>query len=151
VRAALVSLAGTNHIASLPVAMSPAQQIVLGRLNVAALDVPDSAELVLAVIDRRTNQVTRTMYSTDSRLGSGWDGTMNKVADRYPWLSSFRDGPGGIVNQTAVEWRAGKPRDVTFYAVLDGDEPPVSSLSDVRVVLVLTGPDGQVWGAERLS
>ena len=101
------------------------------------------------VIDKRQNRLAPELYNAD---GGGWNGFMSGLADRYDWLSATADietdggfrSPGSEVNT---------PADVTEPITFVGRFPDTAGLSaaDLMVVLVLSGPDNQIYWATRIS
>lgn len=101
------------------------------------------------VIDKRRNQVASWLSGTD---GGGWSSRLSELAGRYPWLSATApvvSDTGYSFRGSAVSAAADAPGPMTFVGSLP--DPAALSLSDLLVVLVLTGPDQQTYWATRVS
>ncbi|WP_326551789.1 hypothetical protein [Micromonospora sp. NBC_01813] len=142
-------------------------QIFLGQV---AWTPPPQAEpgamLIIAVVDTRTRTLPGFIATTSNRpdqVGTGSDGVLNAVEERYPWLQGVgaREVHGGsytsgsVVIVTSVD-----AAPVTYSFVLYPARPETSpefavasapaAVDDLMVALISIGPDRQIYWAERL-
>jgi hypothetical protein len=125
----------------------PGQRQFVGRVTYtrpAGTDHDDTYHVV--VIDKRQNRVAHQMFGLDS--GGGWSSTMSSLADRYDWLSATAPtvtDEGFSFPGSEVSGAADSPGPIAFVGSFsDADD---LSPSDLLVVLVLTGPDEQIYWA----
>lgn len=100
-------------------------------------------------VDKRRNQVVEQLYDAD---GSGWGSLQSSLAARYPWLSATAP----TVTDAGVSYRGAsvsRPADAPGPLTFTGSIPDAaeSSPADLMVVLVLVGPDRQIYWANRVS
>jgi hypothetical protein len=126
----------------------PDDQQFIGRVDYArpAQASADDTYHVI-VIDKRQNRVAPLLFGTD---GGGWSGYLSQLPRRYPWLSAMAPNintngfPGSAVTATA-----NAPGPLTFV----GAFPNAVGLSpsDIMIVIVFAGPDGQTYWATRVT
>ena len=142
-------------------------QLVLGRVSWRPpAKAWDAASFWIVVLDKRTNLKPTVFGVTSPRqddVGAGSGGTLQRAADRYPWLH----GAGGRhVNGSwsdagsAIYVSAADATPLTFVAVFPYVEKPLPpeqavvtapiATPDLLVALVSVGPDEQVYWAQRL-
>lgn len=116
-------------------------QQFLGRVDYTG---PASAEgtYQVLVIDKQQNRVAGYLSTVD---GGGWSSQLETLAARYPWLSATA--PRVTEAGSAVSRDAGEPGPLTFAGTFAGD----TLVADPLVVLVLSGPEGQIYWAKRVS
>ncbi|WFE30382.1 hypothetical protein O7623_14860 [Solwaraspora sp. WMMD791] len=142
-------------------------QVFLGQVVwTPPLQAKPGAMLIIAVIDKRTRTLPGFISATSNRpdeVGTGSDGVLNAVEERYPWLQGVGDREsnggfytsGNVVTVTAVD-----ATPVTYSFVLHParpDNPPEfavasapAAVDDLMVALVSIGPDRQIYWAARL-
>ncbi|MFY1698076.1 hypothetical protein [Solwaraspora sp. WMMA2101] len=149
------------------VAPSDGDQVFLGE--VAWTPPPQAkpdAMLIIAVVDKRSRTLPGFIATTSNRpdqVGSGSDGVLNAVEERYPWLQGVgaREVDGGfytsgnVVTVTSVD-----ATPVTYSFVLHPAHPDnpaefavasaPAAVDDLMVALISIGPDRQIYWAERL-
>jgi hypothetical protein len=102
----------------------------------------------LVVIDKRSNTVAPSLYRPDGR---GSDGVLGHVPARYPWLSALASIPvnGGWTDPgTALIVPSGSPGPIGFTGSFTGTG---LTPDDLMVALIFTGPDRQIYWADRVS
>ncbi len=128
----------------------PDHQQFIGRVDLTTpAGVDADATYLVMVIDKRRDRVAPQLYGAD---GGGWSGSYSDLARRYSWLSATAPastGTGYSDPGSAVSKAADSPGPVTFVGSFS--EAGGISASDLMVVLVLEGPDGQVYWATRVS
>lgn len=101
------------------------------------------------VIDKRQNRLAPELYNAD---GGGWNGFMSELAGRYDWLSATADirADGGFRSPGS---EVSTPADVRGPITFVGRFPDTAGMSaaDLMVVLVLSGPDNQIYWASRVA
>jgi hypothetical protein len=128
----------------------PEQQQFIGRVDHAVLAGadPDDTYCVF-IIDKRQDRVAPLLYNA---VGGFWGSSLSELARRYTWLSATAPtitAAGYSYQGSAVSKPANSPGPITFV----GSFPDASGMSpsDLMVVLVLTGPDEQIYWATRVS
>jgi hypothetical protein len=140
-----------------PVGDSP-KQVLLGQLSLRTPpNAPADGQYVFALIDKDVHEPLPDLYAVGPRPGSnvgqGWDGRYQKIAQRYPDLSAFKDLPGPNGNGwrdpgMAVSFTPRTPGPVTFTAVLPFDALPVTDVANrFTAVLALFGPNETLYWA----
>lgn len=121
--------------------------------------------LRIVVVDKRS-RLTPGWFALKSdrqdEVGSGWDGSLDAATERYSWLHGFDsrqpDGSRGGAATFITSSLDASP--VTFQTVLRPARPGTSpgltvatapgEVTDLMIVLISVGPDGQVHWAQRL-
>lgn len=127
----------------------PGRRQFIGRVDHTAPAGAAGSTYHVLVIGKPLNQVARHLYGTD---GGGWDARLSGLAARYPWLSAAAPtvtDAGYSSAGSAVSRAADEPGPLTFVGSLP--DMAARSPADLMVVLVLTGPDDQVYWATRVS
>jgi hypothetical protein len=128
----------------------PGYQQFIGRVDLATPAGTDAdITYLVMVIDKLRDRVSPQLYGTD---GGGWSSSYSDLAKQYPWLSATAPAisDAGHSNPgSAVSKAASSPGPVTFVGSFA--EAGGVSASDLMVVLVCKGPDGQVYWATRVS
>ncbi|GAA1809401.1 hypothetical protein GCM10009682_33860 [Luedemannella flava] len=134
-------------------AVEPGRQLIVGQVTWTVPDgASDDGQLAVLVIHKPTNAVAPTLFGAGARVGQGWDGRLDAVGHEYDWLSAVRGGQAETALTApgdAILAPADAPGPVTFVAQF---RPEITQLTadDVLVALVLIGPRGQLYWAERL-
>lgn len=128
----------------------PEQQQFIGRVDHAMPAGADADDTYCVfVIDKRKDRVAPMLYDA---AGGFWGSSLSELARRYTWLSAtaptFTDAGYSYLG-SAVSKPADAPGPITFV----GSFPSGSGMSpsDLMVVLVLTGADGQIYWATRVA
>ncbi len=120
-------------------------QMLIGRLTLrrpAAATAKDTYYVVL--IDRGRGRDVKGIFTVD---GNGWDGRLDVLPDRYPWLFALRPedrGDGFEISPSAVIVAADQT-SATFAAVIP-DRSGITA-NDLLMAIILMGPDGQIYWA----
>jgi hypothetical protein len=120
-------------------------QTLIGRLTLrrpAAASAEDTYYVVL--IDRGRNCDVNGIFTVD---GNGWDGRLDVLPDRYPWLFALRpedQGDGFEISPSAIVVAADQT-SATFAAVIP-DGAGITT-NDLLMAIILMGPDGQIYWA----
>lgn len=146
----------------------PGDQLVLGR--VSWRQPPHGlagGHLTILLIDKRTDLMPSVFSVASARQAAvavGADGTLDTIADRYPWLRgahSRYDGNGWYTPGHVVYVTEAEASPVTLVALF----PPVTNqmpapprvatapvaVSDLLLAMAFVGPDNQVYWAQRLT
>lgn len=146
----------------------PDDQLVLGR--VSWRPPPHGlagGHLTILLIDKRTDLMPPVISVASSRaeaVAAGSDGTLDTIANRFPWLSGARsrhDGsgwytPGHVVYVTEAE--ASPVTLVALFPAMSEGMPvpprfataPVA-VADLLLAMAFVGRDGQIYWAQRLA
>ncbi|MFV2110547.1 hypothetical protein [Micromonospora sp. LOL_015] len=146
---------------------SDGAQVFLGQVRwTPPPQAKPGAMLIIAVLDKRTRTlpgIISTRLNRPDQVGSGSDGVLDAVEQRYPWLQGVgaREVNGGfhssgsVVVVTSVD-----ATPVTYSFVLHPAHPETppefaiasapAAVEDLMVALVSVGPDRQIYWAERL-
>ena len=143
-------------------------QLVLGRVSWRTPPQPQKGgSFLVTVLDKRTHLKAGILTVTSPRphdVGLGSQGDLQRAADRYPVASGDRRPRGGrhVAGAGRIGVRVYGGRDtphVRRHLPAAHADPPrpwqgvptaAVALSDLLVVLVNVGPDGQIYWAERL-
>ncbi|BCJ72414.1 hypothetical protein CS0771_19580 [Catellatospora sp. IY07-71] len=122
------------------------QQPFLGRVEVTAPSgAPRDSWYYVVVIDTRTD----TAVQIWAENGAGWNGFLDRLPDRYPWLSAVRSRPSAHVlghgDVLSVDGRPGAPGPILFHGTVA--DPSRLKRSDLLVALIFTGPEQQIYWA----
>jgi len=135
-------------------------QELVGQL---AFDVPVHApatgEYALFIIDKRSNQVTPSLFGIGppgSNVGQGWDSLYNPLASRYRWLAptamiNASDGTGWHAPGMAIEFPPDTGGPVTFVGTLNSALPITDPASQLTIGLAFFGSNGTLYWAEQLA
>jgi len=124
-----------------------------------------NSTLRIVILDKRSHLTPGFIALKSERqdeVGSGWDGSLDAATERYSWLHGFDtrqpDGSYGGASTFITSSLDASP--VTFQTVLrparPGTPPSLAvatapaEISDLMIVLISVGPDGQVYWAHRL-
>jgi hypothetical protein len=151
---------------SIAVISEDGDQIFLGRV---AWTVPPrttaGSTLRIVLLDKRshlTPGVIAVKSDRQDEVSTGWDGSLDTAAERYPWLNGFDtrqpDGSYGGASTFITSSLDASP--VTFQTVLhparlqtalsSAVATAPAAVSDFMIVLISVGSDGQVYWAHRL-
>jgi hypothetical protein len=126
----------------------PDTQEFIGRVDhVVPAGAGGGGTLHVLVVDKGQNLVAPELYDAE---GGGWNGFMSSLADRYSWLSATAADltSGGYISRGAEVTRAANSPDPISFI---GRFPGTVEMSDLMIVLVLSGPDNQIYWATRVS
>lgn len=145
----------------------PGDQLVLGQ--VSWRPPPQrlaGGHLTILLIDKRTDLMPAFISVASSRqaaVGTGSDGTLDVIADRYPWLRAAKsryDGSGRYTSGHVVYVTDAEASPLTLVALFPAAnenvpvQPPVATapvaLSDLLLAMAFVGPDRQIYWAQRL-
>ena len=120
-------------------------QMLIGRLTLrrpAAATAKDSYYVVL--IDRGRGRDVKGIFTVD---GNGWDGRLDVLPDRYPWLFALRPedrGDGFEISPSAIIVAADQTSATVVALIPDGTG---ITADDLLIAMVLVGPDDQIYWA----
>ena len=148
------------------VATRTGDQIFLGRVTWTRPPHPQKdGALWIVLLDKRTHRlpgVISVTSGTSGNVGTGSDPALNIAQKRYPWLQGAGDRRvnGGWASVGSVVGSSIYAAPVTFETVLhtaSPDTPPEqmvatapAAVKDLLVALICSGPNGQVYWAQRL-
>jgi hypothetical protein len=143
-------------------------QIFLGRVGwERPPQTPDGNSLRIVVLDKRSHLMPGLLAVTSAtrpdQVGAGSDGALDAAEERYPWLRG-----AGSREIDGLSWTSGSAlfvasldaSPVTFQFVLrpagHGTRPEnavptaPAAVEDLMIALISVGPQGQIYGAQRL-
>lgn len=142
-------------------------QVFLGQVSwTPAAQPKPGAMLIIVALDKRTRLLPGFISVTSDQpdqVGAGYDGVLQSVEQRYPWLYGVgaREIDGGFYTSGSVVTVASvDATPVTFSFVLHPTRPETppefavasapATVEDLMVALVSVGPARQVYWAERV-
>lgn len=126
--------------------VGPDEREFVGRVDLTAHSGADGV-YYLVVIDSRSNTVTPLLFSAK---GAGWDGVLDQVPHKYPWLAAMAPTvlPDGTTRETMAVTIDPATTSVSFEgAVADGTGAKVT---DLVAALVYIGGDDQIYWATKV-
>ena len=141
-------------------------QIFLGRVTwTRPPRTKVDSTLRIVILDKRSHLTPGWIALKSDRqdeVGSGWDGSLDAATERYSWLHGFGtrqpDGSYGGAGTFITSSLDASP--VTFQTVFRSARPGTppnpavatapAAVTDLMIVLIGVGPDGQVYWAHRL-
>ena len=142
-------------------------QVFLGQVSwTPPPQTKPGAMLMIVVLDQRTHLMPGFISVTSDqpdRVGTGYDGVLHTVQQRYPWLYGVggKEIDGGFYTSgNAITVSSVDATPATFSIVLHPTRPETppefavasapAAVDDLMVALISVGPTRQVYWADRL-